>query len=286
MIEVRVPATTANMGPGFDVIGMALNLHNTFTFSMDGGEVDRDSMIYRSAEVVFRRAKRPMDGFVYAVEAEVPMARGLGSSATCIVGGMAGANALLGSPFSRDEILEMASDFEGHPDNVAPALLGGCVVSAPGPDGVFYRKLKRASDFTPIVAIPDFDLSTEKARAALPEALAYGDCVYNIGNMAFLVYGLETGDFEALLRGAGDRIHQPYRGPLIQGYDAMATIEETKKGKMLISGAGPTLLFLTAATEDAEAIQSAWERIAAPLDAHWEIRTLAVDDAGAVVRKI
>ena len=172
MIKLRVPATTANMGPGFDVIGLALDLYNTFTFALDDGDCDKESMIYEAAKVVFDKAGASMDTFSYRVDADIPIARGLGSSATCIVGGMVGANELLDGPFTQDEILKMASDFEGHPDNVAPALLGGCVISLPTEDGVVYRQINNIDNFATIAAFPDFDLSTAKARAALPESLS------------------------------------------------------------------------------------------------------------------
>lgn len=191
MIKLRVPATTANMGPGFDVIGLALDLYNTFTFALDGGDCDKESMIYEAAKVVFDKAGASMEKFSYRVDADIPIARGLGSSATCIVGGMVGANELLGAPFTQDEILKMASDFEGHPDNVAPALLGGCVISLPAGDGVVYRKINNIDNFATIAAFPDFDLSTAKARAALPKSLSYADTVSNIGHMGFLIHGLK-----------------------------------------------------------------------------------------------
>ncbi|WP_322621957.1 homoserine kinase [Aedoeadaptatus coxii] len=285
MIKVRVPATTANMGPGFDVIGMALDLYNTFTFSMDGDNVDRGSMIYEAAKVVFDRAGESMEKFNYSVEADIPIARGLGSSATCIVGGMLGANALLGEPFSKEEILKMASDFEGHPDNIAPALLGGCVISIGTEDEVLYRKMAGSRAISTIAAFPDFDLSTAEARAVLPKALTYPDGVANIGRMAFLVHGLETGDVESIFLGLEDRIHEPYRSELIAGYNTMKTIEEVYPGKMVISGAGPTLLFVTEHGDNLEEIKAAWEKISEPLDATWDIRILHTTDEGAEVMK-
>lgn len=285
MIKVRVPATTANMGPGFDVIGMALDLYNTFTFSMDGENVDRGSMIYEAAKVVFDRAGESMEKFNYSVEADIPIARGLGSSATCIVGGMLGANALLGEPFSEEEILKMASDFEGHPDNIAPALLGGCVISIGTEEKVLYRKMAGSRAISTIAAFPDFDLSTAEARAVLPKALGYADAVANIGRMAFLVHGLESGDVESIFLGLEDRIHEPYRSELIHGYDTMKSIEEAYSGKMVISGAGPTLLFVTEYGDNLEEIKAAWEKISEPLDATWDIRILHTTDEGAEVIK-
>ena len=282
MIKLRVPATTANMGPGFDVIGLALDLYNTFTFSMEGGDCDRHSMIYEAAKVVFDKAGASMEGFFYRVDADIPIARGLGSSATCIVGGMMGANLLLGEPFDRGEILKMASDFEGHPDNVAPALLGGCVISLPA-DGVVYRKINNIDNFATIAAFPDFDLSTAKARAALPKSLSYADAVSNIGHMGFLIHGLETADTEALFFGLEDKIHEPYRSKLIAGYDVMKTLEESHKGRVLISGAGPTLLFVTEKSADLDAIKKTWEKISEPLDATWDIRILHITTTGVEI---
>ena len=283
MIKLRVPATTANMGPGFDVIGLALDLYNTFTFSMEGGDCDRRSMIYEAAKVVFDKAGASMEGFFYRVDADIPIARGLGSSATCIVGGMMGANLLLGEPFDQGEILKMASDFEGHPDNVAPALLGGCVISLPTDEGVVYRKINNIDNFATIAAFPDFDLSTAKARAALPKSLSYADTVSNIGHMGFLIHGLENADTEALFFGLEDKIHEPYRSKLIAGYDVMKTLEESHEGRVLISGAGPTLLFVTEKSADLDAVKKTWEKISEPLDATWDIRILHITTTGVEI---
>lgn len=283
MIKVRVPATTANMGPGFDVIGMALDLYNTFTFTLNGDAVDRGSMIYAAAKVVFDRAEASMDGFCYAVDADIPIARGLGSSATCIVGAMIGANALLGSPFDEETILKMASDFEGHPDNVAPALLGGCVVSISCDDEVIYQKLKNIDAIATIAAFPDFNLSTAKARAALPKSLSYHDAVANIGRMAFLIHGLESRDTETIFFGLRDAIHEPYRAELIEGYEHMKTIEAEYPGKVIISGAGPTLLFVTESSDHLEEIRDRWVEISESLDARWDIRILHTTEKGAEI---
>ncbi|MDY3118860.1 MAG: homoserine kinase [Peptoniphilus sp.] len=283
MIKLRVPATTANMGPGFDVIGLALDLYNTFIFTMDGEDCDRGSMIYEAAKVVFDAAGAPMNAFTYCVDADIPIARGLGSSATCIVGGMVGANILLGEPFTKDEILKMASDFEGHPDNVAPALLGGCVISLPTEDGVAYRKIAPVDHFATVAAFPDFDLSTAEARAALPKALSYADAVSNIGHMGFLIHGLEHADTEALFFGLEDKIHEPYRSELIAGYDTMKTLEQRHRGRVIISGAGPTLLFVTEKSADLEAVKRDWEKISEPLDATWDIRILHITATGVEI---
>ncbi|MDD7362765.1 MAG: homoserine kinase [Peptoniphilus sp.] len=283
MIKVRVPATTANMGPGFDVIGTALDLYNTFTFTLDGDDVDRGSMIYAAAKVVFDKANRSMDAFTYEVDADIPIARGLGSSATCIVGGMVGANALLDYPFNEEEILKMASDFEGHPDNVAPALLGGCVVSISEDDKIIYRKVKHIDAISTIAAFPDFDLSTAEARAVLPKQLSYEDAIANIGRMALLIHGLDTCDTEAIFMGLKDIIHEPYRSELIDGYKEMKAIEDRYPGKMVISGAGPTLLFVTEKSEDLEVIRDSWKKISEPLEAEWDIRILHTTDRGAEI---
>lgn len=284
MVRVRVPATTANLGPGFDTIGMALNLYNDFIFyeSHEPRDFDEKNMIYLAAKMVYDYCKKDISTLRFRVEGKVPRSRGLGSSATCIVGGLVGANALLGQPLTEDEIISMATQMEGHPDNVAPALFGGCIFSAMDEGRVVYHRLSGLEKLKCYVAIPDFVLETSLARAALPDSVSYEDAVFNISRMAFLLEGIRQSDIDLILFGTKDRLHEPYRRKLIQGYDTMKKIEDAFKGRLLISGAGPTLLFLTQSSEEEEEVIGKWKDLSQETGRNWEILPLDIDENGAV----
>lgn len=284
MIKVRVPGTTANLGPGFDTIGMALSLYNEFTFyeSEEARDFEEDNMIYLAAKMVYDHCKKDISRFRFKVEGEVPRSRGLGSSATCIVGGLVGANMLLGQPLKEDDIIAMATQMEGHPDNVAPALFGGCIFSTMDEGRVVYHRLSGLEGLKCYVAIPDFILETSLAREALPDSLSYEDAVFNISRMPFLLEGIRQSDIDLILIGTKDRLHEPYRRKLIHGYETMRNIEDRFKGRLLISGAGPTLLFLTQASQEEEEVLVAWTKLSKETDHKWEILPLDIDEKGAI----
>lgn len=254
MVTVYVPATSANVGAGFDTTGLALGMGNTVIMSeaegchivsLDGQPVptSTDNLIYRAAETVYQKCGKPLSGLFIQQTSPIPMARGLGSSSACIVAGLVGANALLGEPLSRHELLNIAAEMEGHPDNVAPALLGGLVVSCIQNGKVHSVK----KDVTPIlkfgVFIPDFELYTEQARAALPETVPHKDAVYNLSRAALCQAALCEGRLDLLGVITGDKLHQPYRAPLIPGAeDVMRIAMAAGASATYISGAGPTIV--------------------------------------------
>ncbi|MDY6065611.1 MAG: homoserine kinase [Finegoldia sp.] len=285
MVKVRVPATSANLGPGFDTIGLAVNIYNTFEFyeADDDRDFEEDNLIYIGAKKIYDLLERDPSRIRFKVESDVPRARGLGSSSTCIVGGMVGANEMLGSPLTKQDILNLATEMEGHPDNVAPALLGGCVFSVMEEGKVLANKLEGLNDLRLVGAIPDFPLKTSLARNALPENLAYKDVVYNLSHLAFLIEGLRDSDIEKILIGCKDRLHEPYRRDLIRGYYTMKSIEESYKGRVFISGAGPTLLFLTDKSVEIDQIVNKWKEISKDLNDDWEIISLEIDHQGTVI---
>ncbi|MEM9136571.1 MAG: homoserine kinase [Cyanobacteria bacterium P01_F01_bin.42] len=280
-ISVTVPATTANIGPGFDCLGAALGLYNHFEFEQlaagasavtitaEGLEADRlsigsDNLIYQSFLHLYEAIQLSPPPVKIRIRLNVPLSRGLGSSATAIVGGLVGANAIAHYPLSSEEILKLAVELEGHPDNVAPALLGSCQLSVCGPDGkTVCIPVDWASNIIAIAAIPDFELSTHEARSVLPASCSYTDAVYNASHLALLVKALESGREDWLRVALNDRLHQPYRAGLIRGYQAVqnAAVEAGACG-LVISGAGPTLLALSPASckqTVASAIHQAWE---------------------------
>ncbi|MCD1146841.1 homoserine kinase [Peptoniphilus sp. KCTC 25270] len=282
MVRIKVPGTTANLGPAFDTAGMAFEIYNYFDFyeSDEPKNFEEDNLIYISAKKVYDYLGKDISSMNFKVEGEVPQSRGLGSSATCIVGGIVGANLLLGNLLSQQEILNLATELEGHPDNVAPALLGGCVFSTMDGENVLYQRIEGMENLTCFLAIPDFPLETRLAREALPDSLTYKETVSNISQIAFLINGLRESNLDDFLVGTKDNIHEPYRKELIHGFDQMKKIEEEYKGRMLISGAGPTLLFVTDGQVDQEELIKKWEEIAEKTGEKWKILSAPIDHEG------
>lgn len=300
-VTVTVPATTANIGPGFDCLGAALTLYNRFQFSaldqpagtvqieVTGLEADRvsttaDNLAYRAFAKAFEKLQRPAPAVSIALDLGVPLARGLGSSSTAIVGGLLGANHLAGTPFSQSDLVELATEIEGHPDNVVPALVGGCQLAAASPAGQWTLcDVPWHEAVVPVVAIPDFELSTEAARSVLPQTYSRADAIFNMAHLGLLLRGLATGSAQWLREALCDRIHQPYRKALIPGYDAVtAAVIEAGGHGLVISGAGPTLLALTApdkALAVQTAIEQAWRETVSALN----VQVLALDTEGARV---
>lgn len=254
MITVRVPATSANVGAGFDSCGLALGLYNTAAFeecdgaditSADGTQVPctPGNLIYRTAKETYELCGRPFRGMRIVQTNPIPMARGLGSSSACIVAGILGANALLGGPLNAEEMLTFATKLEGHPDNVAPAMRGGFVVSAYDEGKVYSLKKTIAPSITFAAFIPDFKLLTEQARAALPKTVAHTDAVYNLSRAALLATAFCEERYDFLPVATKDRLHQQYRLPLIPaGEDVFALADGLGALATFISGAGPTIL--------------------------------------------
>ncbi|MBF2098155.1 MAG: homoserine kinase [Gloeomargaritaceae cyanobacterium C42_A2020_066] len=291
-VEVWVPATTANIGPGFDCLGAALNRGNRFIFHASpagrrirvyGSEAqrvatDERNLAYRAFVYAFQQLGQKTPDVDLEIHLGVPLARGLGSSATAIVGGLVGANEQAGRPVDTATLLNWAVALEGHPDNVTPALLGGCCLAVvTDTQTVQVARLAWSPTVVPVVAIPDFELSTATARQVLPAQVSRADAIFNGARVGLLVQGLATGDGEILRVALQDRLHQPYRRGLIRGYDAVeaAALAAGAYG-LVISGAGPTLLALT---EPARAAGVAQEMAVAWAGAgvRAEVTTLAID---------
>lgn len=304
-ITVTVPATTANLGPGFDCIGAALTLYNQFKFTLvdsassvqiavTGAEAhrvqtDESNLIYQAFVKFYEHIGQTPPGVQIGIQLGVPLARGLGSSATAIVGGLVGANSLVGTPLEQWQVMELAIALEGHPDNVVPALLGGCRLAA----SVLKEPLLKSQEnwmicdipwhesVVPVVAIPNFELSTQEARRVLPFQVNRADAIFNTAHLGLLVRGLESGKGEWLRAALQDRLHQPYRQALISGYEAVqqAAMAAGAWG-MVISGAGPTLLALvetSLAISVAQAMEAAWQKSGITAC----VRSLSIDSQGA-----
>lgn len=298
-VTVSVPATTANLGVGFDCIGAALTMTNQFEFTtvdtdtklkiaVSGREADKvgtnpDNLIYRSFIKLYQKIEQTPPNIELNISLGVPLSRGLGSSATAIVGGLLGANNLAGNPLTQVEIMEMAIAIEGHPDNVVPALLGNCQLSVADGDKWQISPIPWHAEIVPVVAIPNFELSTQQARSVLPESYDRSDAIFNISRMGLLLRGLATNNREWLRTALTDKIHQPYRQKLIVGYEELysAAVSAGAYG-MVISGAGPTLLALTHPDNTERVVRSmttAWTKLGIePI-----VRSQAIDTAGARV---
>ncbi len=254
MVRVTVPATSANVGSGFDTCGLAVGLYNIVEFyesdciditSKNGKRVPsgENNLIYSTAKKVFELNGKSLKGLKIVQTDNIPMARGLGSSSACIIAGMLGANEMLGNPMTSDEILTFATRIEGHPDNVAPALLGGFVTSVFDGDKVYSVKKQLSEELQFAAFIPNFKLLTERARKALPHSVSHKDAVYNLSRSALLSAAFCEQRYELLKIATQDTLHQKYRLPLIKGgKDIMEIANSTGALAAFISGAGPTIL--------------------------------------------
>lgn len=297
LVTVNVPATTANLGPGFDCIGAALTIYNQFQFTrlaagsliihVTGAEAERvqtdeSNLTYQAFVKLYQFIEQTPPPVKIEIGLGVPLARGLGSSATAIVGGLVGANQLAGEPLSQSQVMELAIAMEGHPDNVVPALLGGCRLAATSQTGWEICDVPWHSDIIPVVAIPDFELSTAEARRVLPTEFSRADAIFNTAHLGLLLRGLQTGKGEWLRAALQDKLHQPYRQALIPGYDAVnaAAIASGAYG-MVISGAGPTLLALTD-VKNSQAVETAMASAWKAQGINAVVRSLALDTQGAI----
>ena len=295
MISVRVPATSANLGPGYDAVGLALSL--SMRISLDRAPASRvevhglgsdlipattDHPAYRAAAFVADFIGEPDARFHLVQENTIPPVRGLGGSAAALVGGAVAANDLLGRAMAAPDLLNLVCELDGHPDNAAPALLGGLVIGTLTPGGVKAVRLE-PEGLKVAVAVPDFAVSTTAARRALPERVPHRDAVFNVGRSGLLLGALAAGEYGLLRVAMQDRLHQPYRSHLIPGLEDV--IEAAQSGGAYgasLSGSGPTVIAFTPedrSDEVAAAMRDAFEKRGVDTEA-W---TLDVDLAGARV---
>ncbi len=295
MISVRVPATSANLGPGYDAVGLALSL--SMRISLDrapqpivevyGTGTDLiphgpEHPAYRAASFVAELAGEYDAHFHLIQENDIPPARGLGGSAAALVGGAVAANDLLGRALAPPDLLNLVCDLDGHPDNAAPALLGGLVIGTLTPEGISAVRLE-PKDLKVVVAVPDFAVSTTAARHALPDSVPHKDASFNVGRAGLLLGALATGEYDLLRVAMQDRLHQPYRSHLIPGLEDVieAACSSGAYGACL-SGSGPTILAFAPekhARKIAVAMRTAFEARAVQAKT-W---TLDVDLTGARV---
>lgn len=293
MINIIVPATSANLGPGFDTLGLALNLYNRFYFEeiSDGLEINgcldininKENLVYISMLKTFNILGYEPKGININIEGDIPMSRGLGSSASCIVGGVMGANELAGAPLSIDDIFKIATEIEGHPDNIAPALFGGLVVSLMEEEKIYHNKINIASGIKFVALIPDFNLSTSVAREVLPSTVIYKEAVDNISRVSLLLSALSNGRFDLLKPSLKDNLHQPYRGKLIPKFNEILDkcYEMGALGGYL-SGAGPTIMAII--SEDDRNFTNEIKVYLNSINYNWSVIELQIDLSGARVK--
>lgn len=308
-ISVKVPATTANIGPGFDCLGMALPIYNTITieetvlpgtgveinaipeteavsdFSLEHLELNENSLIYKAVELLYNSIGQNPAELKINVHSNIPIARGLGSSASVIVGGLIAANELLGKPADEAALLSIATEVEGHPDNVTPAIVGGLVLSSQEDDcSIVYRKLQWPDEWVITVCIPEHELPTDISRSVLPKEVPMADAVFNAKRMAMFVEAVNTKDTELMKLALQDRLHQPYRSKLVPGLNKIAENLKHEDGVLgcVLSGAGPSILVISEG-ENLDRIHSILKDSWADLNIKAEIRALTVENEGAQV---
>lgn len=254
--RVKVPASTANLGPGFDTLGMALSLYAWIEmeeaadtiFHLYGDEMaglprDKSNLLYKVAQMVFAEAGVEIPELSISMYSEIPLTRGLGSSASAIIGALAAANAMIGSPLSPAKLFDMATAIEKHPDNVGASLFGGIITAVWDGEHAEYIRIEPPQELEILVVIPEFELETVKAREALPAEVTVSDAVHNISHTSLLTAALAAGRLDMLGTAMQDRLHQPYRAPLVPGMEKLLA-EAPGHGALgiALSGAGPTLL--------------------------------------------
>lgn len=261
-VTVRVPATSANLGPGFDCLGLALDLWNETVLSLEGDDIivvingegqgklarDRSNLIAQAVQTFYDRVKLPAPtGLLIRSYNHIPLSSGLGSSAAALVTGILGANALAGNLLGRTELLQLLTELEGHGDNVAPAVLGGMAVVSGAGESVVYRRvwdgMVGGDTLQAAVVLPEVDLSTSQARALLPQQVSLADAVFNLQKTALVMYAFEKGDLALLGDVMTDRLHQPYRLAVIPGADAaIQAARQAGAAAAALSGAGPSII--------------------------------------------
>ena len=304
-VAVEVPASAANLGAGYDCVGLALALTNKVEVEVRGcsrGEIeltvdgegqdelteDRDNRFVRGVEAALRAARGELpDGVGWRIEMhnQIPLARGLGSSAAATVGGLLAGNALLGDPLSSADVLRLATELEGHPDNAAAALLGGFVVSASTPDGVEAIRFDAPRDLRAVLFIPDLRLPTGEMRDVLPATVPFEDAAANLAAVAIGVAGLAKGRFDLLGRLTVDRLHEPYRVAI---FPALPQLVDAARGAgalgACLSGAGSAVLAFADSLTAISRIEGAFAAAAADTDLTGRVLVVAPRNAGAKVK--
>lgn len=299
-VTVRVPATTANCGPGFDCLGIALTYYNTFTFSLldtagfqvqvkgEGEKMfapDKSNLAIESMIKVLKKYQLPLpQGVALNMENNIPLARGMGSSSSAIVAGVLAGNYFADLKLNSVELLTLANEIEGHPDNVAPALFGGVTLSYVQ-DGVAYSEnISCAKAFKLVVVVPEMRLETKLARSVLPESISMNDAIFNLSRAALFVHTIQSGKLENLKHALQDKLHQPYRCKLIPHMQEVFAVAEAHGAYgSAISGAGSTLIAFCPMDADHRTMGKAMRDVFIQNSLKARYHILDVDTRGATI---
>ena len=294
-VEVKVPATSANMGAGFDTLGVALNLYNKITVeeidkgleiqTLNKGYVPRDerNLIYRAIITLFDYVGYTPKGLKITQNSEIPMTRGLGSSSACIVGGMLCANVISGRKLNYNEIANLASHMEGHPDNVGPAMYGGFCVSLMEDDKTIIKSIKVNPNIRFALMIPNYFVSTRQSREALPHHVSFSDAVYNISHASMLQAAFVSGDTKCLKYGVKDKLHQPYRKGIVEGIDEIFnTSYELGSCATYLSGSGPTISSILDGEYDN--FKKGMKAYFNEKSLEWDCKIVEINNVGSILR--
>lgn len=309
-VRVWTPATTANLGPGFDCLGMAVNLYNELEMELTNGSVeievegegeediprDQDNLVWQAAATILKECGAGKFGLRIYQKNRIPMARGMGSSAAAIVGGMLGANSLMGDKLPYERIAQLAATLEGHPDNVLPCLYGGIIIigrqSLPtGAGSILIHRKVSVPAISLIFVVPEFELQTNRARAVVPSVWPRADVVANLGGLSFLVLGFVTDDLDLISKGLQDQLHQRYREAIIPGlHEVLTAAIEHKALGAVLSGAGPSVVALVPAEnfhgDNSEQVGKAMQQAFARHGIASRIIELLPSNVGAIVKKV
>ncbi|WP_326908318.1 homoserine kinase [Sedimentibacter sp. MB31-C6] len=290
MVKVTVPASTANLGPGFDTLGIALNLYNTYIFEeKERGLIiegcldvykNKDNLVYKAFMYTAKEIGYEIKGIKITMNTNIPLSRGLGSSSACIVGGVFGANALLKGNLSKDELFKIAVKIEGHPDNIAPAVYGGLTASMMD-DGIPYCIKYNINEKLMFCAlIPDFETPTVESRKLLPKEVDFRDAIFNLSRVAVLLKALEEANMQLINKSLKDKLHQRYRQKLINEFDEVEKIcIDNGSIAFFVSGSGPTLMNIIINIDFANNIKNNIIN----LKDNWRIKILQSDKIGVTV---
>ena len=308
-VSVKVPATTANIGPGFDCLGMALPIYNTITIeetvlpgtgieinviaesaaidelSLEHIPLDENSLVYKAVELLYNSIGQTPSELKINIHSNIPVARGLGSSASVIVGALIAANELLGKPADEVALLSIACEIEGLPDNITPAIVGGLVLSSQEDDGsVIYRKLNWPTEWAITVCVPDFELSTDIARSVLPKEVPMKDAIFNAQRLGMFVQAVNTKDAELMKLALKDRLHQPYRMKLVPGLDKIMDNLRHIDSVLgcVLSGAGSSILVISE-KNDLDKIRGIVKDTWTDQNIKSDIKTLNIEQTGAQI---
>lgn len=297
--SVQVPATIANLGCGFDCFGLALPLYNIVSVEetiMPGSGIeinildsnaniptDKNNIVYKAIELLYNYIGQTPDELKINIKTGIPIARGMGSSASVIVGGLIAANELLGQPADLDVLLSIATEIEGHPDNITPAFIGGMTISSLEETGsVTYKKLPWPKDWKITVCVPDFELATDISRSVLPESVPMKDATFNLRRVAEFIHAIHTKDEELMKVAMTDKLHQPYRMKLVPGLNTIMDNLKHTEGVMgcVLAGAGPSIAVISnekKLDEIKEIVKTTWNNI----NVNSKIHTYSIEDTGA-----